>query len=221
MLGQEPGSGNAVPVGEDDVVGLGSFDGPIPNCSCAEAFIGVPDVFDGERCCRLECFDDRSGFIPGTVVGDEQFIRRTLLTQITCQHCFQGSGPVVGGDDDSKSGHGISEFFLFFPVENHQLQVPIVGAFRVGYRQHETFFPVQKTGPQKVGADKGPRAVTDGLAQAGLLLFFRHHFRTRGRIGIHRIQNLLQREQRFVNDGFLEFAYFCPARQSAHGPGRR
>ncbi len=52
-------------------------------------------------------------------------------------------------------------------MQQHQLEVAIVGAFGIRYRQHEAFAAIQETRLQKVGAREGPDAMVDRAQQRG------------------------------------------------------
>jgi len=103
VVGDKPGVGKAIPVGEDEVVSGGFEDSLVENHRLSKALVGMPQVTDweprilGSGRQRLACGG------AGSVVRHQHLVRRAALPGQTRQDLKKSVRTVVSADHDGKS----------------------------------------------------------------------------------------------------------------------
>ena len=103
-------AGDAVLVGKDEIVGLGSYDGLVEYLCFLETLVFVPHVLNGQL--RLEALYQLAGVVARAVVGNDNLVGGACLIQISPQRFLQPARIVVGGDDDANGE--ILLFHIFY-----------------------------------------------------------------------------------------------------------
>ena len=105
MGGDEIMAGHAILVGEDEVVGLGPQQSDVQDARLPEALVLVPYVGEGQFVLVgvYQCL----GLRPGTVISDDNLVRRPRLAHISPKGFLQPKGIVISGNDNAyrKSSH--------------------------------------------------------------------------------------------------------------------
>ncbi len=94
------GMGDAVGIGEDEVIALSLGESAVKDDVFSEALVLVPKVSGGARQGGEKSFDEGAGFGAGTVVGDENFPWGRGLIAKSGQAQFERADVIVGADDD-------------------------------------------------------------------------------------------------------------------------
>ena len=84
--GDEVFAGDAVLVGEDEVLALGSDECLVKNARLLEAVVLVPHMLDGQPV--AETLYQLTGVVARAIVGDDNFVGGTCLVKITPKGLF-------------------------------------------------------------------------------------------------------------------------------------
>ena len=100
VVGNELRMRNAIAIREDEILTDSLGDGFVEKNGFAKSVVRMPEVVNGECDFAAPILDEETGFVAGTIVGDEDFIGKPGLATDAPEHLRERRGLFVGADNE-------------------------------------------------------------------------------------------------------------------------